>query len=507
MKMSNLIGALAAIAAFFATGAVHAQNGCGTSIESCCVSHDSPGCSNPSCCAYICAIDPYCCATTWDSICANEAIANCPSCTAPATSCTSSNDSCCTAHATPYCSNPTCCGIVCAMDAYCCNNQWDTVCANEAIANCATCGTAAPTSCGNSNDSCCTAHGTPYCSNPGCCAIVCALDPYCCNTQWDGICAGEAIANCATCGTAAPTSCDNSDDSCCVAHPAPFCSNPGCCAIVCALDPYCCSNQWDSICANEASQSCSECLPTLLPLNNECVAATDVGLGNHFFDTTNATDSTNNFPLECSFNGTGIFKDVWFRYVHAGDCVTDVTVSTCDTAAFDTILAVSTGCSGTVIACNDDACDVQSSVTFSAAPGTAYLIRLGGYLGASGAGALVISAAPCPPACGTVTNDCCLPAATPFCADAACCSAVCAVDPFCCSNHWDSICANEATGLCASCAIPCPWDINGSGSVDGADLGALLGNWGGAGTGDFDGNGIVNGADLGQLLGHWGNCP
>ncbi|MBL9147741.1 MAG: hypothetical protein JNM94_03525 [Phycisphaerae bacterium] len=52
----------------------------------------------------------------------------------------------------------------------------------------------------------------------------------------------------------------------------------------------------------------------------------------------------------------------------------------------------------------------------------------------------------------------------------------------------------------------CPADLDNSGTIDGADLGLLLGNWGGSGTGDIDGNGSVDGADLGQLLGAWGAC-
>ncbi|HMN96719.1 MAG TPA: lamin tail domain-containing protein [Phycisphaerales bacterium] len=56
----------------------------------------------------------------------------------------------------------------------------------------------------------------------------------------------------------------------------------------------------------------------------------------------------------------------------------------------------------------------------------------------------------------------------------------------------------------ASCDRPGdPADLNGDGIVDGADLGILLGNWGGAGLGDLDGNGIIDGADLGLLLGSW----
>jgi hypothetical protein len=49
-----------------------------------------------------------------------------------------------------------------------------------------------------------------------------------------------------------------------------------------------------------------------------------------------------------------------------------------------------------------------------------------------------------------------------------------------------------------------PADLTCDGTVDGADLGTLLGAWGSSGPGDLDGNGIVDGADLGLLLGAWG---
>ena len=55
----------------------------------------------------------------------------------------------------------------------------------------------------------------------------------------------------------------------------------------------------------------------------------------------------------------------------------------------------------------------------------------------------------------------------------------------------------------------CPGDIYRNGRVDGADLGALLSEWGPVTPlthSDLDGNGQVNGADLGILLAHWGPC-
>jgi hypothetical protein len=48
-----------------------------------------------------------------------------------------------------------------------------------------------------------------------------------------------------------------------------------------------------------------------------------------------------------------------------------------------------------------------------------------------------------------------------------------------------------------------PADLDGDGTVSGADLAVLLGQWGGPGTADFDDNGTVDGADLAVLLGAW----
>ena len=57
----------------------------------------------------------------------------------------------------------------------------------------------------------------------------------------------------------------------------------------------------------------------------------------------------------------------------------------------------------------------------------------------------------------------------------------------------------------------CTGDVNGDGTVDAADLGALLALWGTNGNSspraDANQDGIVDAADLGLLLGYWGDCP
>ncbi len=43
----------------------------------CCVAHEGPGCLVPEIEACVCALDAFCCNNTWDAICANEAVDDC----------------------------------------------------------------------------------------------------------------------------------------------------------------------------------------------------------------------------------------------------------------------------------------------------------------------------------------------------------------------------------------------------------------------------------------------
>lgn len=68
---------------------------------------------------------------------------------------------------------------------------------------------------------------------------------------------------------------------------------------------------------------------------------------------------------------------------------------------------------------------------------------------------------------------------------------------------------NGVIDSCESLLVPCDPDFDGSGVVNGADLGVLLGAWGPVSAGaavDLNSDGVVNGADLGTLLGAWGPC-
>ena len=92
--------------------------------------------------------------------------------------------------------------------------------------------------------------------------------------------------------------------------------------------------------------------------------------------------------------------------------------------------------------CNDDLCDVQSIVSFEAAAGQSYLMRLGtfpGETGGTGAVSITCGLGVCPSAGAcTAGHD------TPGCDDETCCNAVCDLDAFCCDTEWDQVCANAA---------------------------------------------------------------
>ncbi|MCP4496681.1 MAG: hypothetical protein GY825_07865, partial [Phycisphaeraceae bacterium] len=51
---------------------------------------------------------------------------------------------------------------------------------------------------------CCDANGNTSCSDPGCTAAVCQVDPICCEFGWDSVCASIAEVECNGCEGDAP---------------------------------------------------------------------------------------------------------------------------------------------------------------------------------------------------------------------------------------------------------------------------------------------------------------
>lgn len=394
-------------------------------------------------------------------------------------------------------------------------------------------------SCGNPKaGDCCSANGTPACSDEVCCEAVCAADAFCCDTQWDQICADSATFVCAACGAGGckfgagaefeieqcgedlnggcnsatgfdsqPISVGSSvggtfwadgnirdtdwyllDLSEATEVQLTISSNIPCFA---AMVDTACSSIIGDITTGNCGGTTFVCVPpgqyfivalpstfngfpcgfkfgneyllevggipcdAAAPPNDNCADATPAIVGNNPFDNTFA--GTEWPEPSCGFGGTAFTKDVFFTFTP--ETSANYTLETCSgPAPFDTGIEVWLGCpieGGTLIGCNDDGTGCAafaSSLVTSLDAGTTYVIRVGGWGGASGATDLVISEGGEETGCGAPSaGDCCAANTAPYCNDATCCNQICAADPFCCNTQWDQICANAAVAGCDAC--------------------------------------------------------
>ncbi len=516
---------------------------CGANAsQSCFIPHTTPACDDAACCNLVCALDSFCCDVRWDEACAVFAQLNCDAggggeCGDPGAG------SCFEPHETPACSDLSCCEGVCQLDPTCCSINWDSLCASIALQLCASsCQPICPSgsileleTCGTSlNDPCYFPSAKPQiqtlpCGVSGCgtlkvgpgnppdidvwqvnlvdgdgdgvvavqivlsaapqafaCLVsasgcppldsavtsvdtqICieALSPIACVTPgtyrlviapgaWPTVSNTSIPCGdnngyvvkllCADVGCEPP--CGPDSGPCYYAHKTVGCNDVDCCQTVCVVDPSCCDTQWDSACAAEAIDLCAT-----PPSNDNCVGATVIATGSTPFETFGATDGA----LGTACLAKVALRDVWFAYQPAKSGQT--TAATCGSAiTFDSAIAVYGGTCGALqlIACNDDgsgAClpSTASKVTWTAQCGTTYFIRVGG-----GDGDAVLS-------------------------------------------------LSVAGGT--DCPQPCPEDLSGNGTVGPEDLATLLGAWGGTGAADLSGNGSVGPEDLALLLGAWGPC-
>jgi hypothetical protein len=110
-----------------------------------------------------------------------------------------------------------------------------------------------------------------FCDNEDCCTTVCAIDPFCCEEDasnlpphtpftpphWDSICVYLAATECQPPLPPPPPACP-STGSCFAGHANNGCNDTGCCIAICNIEPFCCSTEWDAICADLASQYCPD---------------------------------------------------------------------------------------------------------------------------------------------------------------------------------------------------------------------------------------------------------
>ena len=148
------------------------------------------------------------------------------------------------------CQGDPCEGVDCNDGDPCTNDSCvNGNCVNEQIPGCGEEGCGDPAS-----GSCDTPNGSPYCNDAECCQAVCASDPYCCNTEWDSVCASATASLCGGGGGGKTDSCGDPDSgSCQTANGTPYCNDQSCCEAVCVQDPFCCNTEWDQLCAEGAA--------------------------------------------------------------------------------------------------------------------------------------------------------------------------------------------------------------------------------------------------------------
>ncbi|MBI3176740.1 MAG: M4 family metallopeptidase, partial [Chloroflexi bacterium] len=142
-------------------------------------------------------------------------------------------------------------------------------------------------------------------------------------------------------------------------------------------------NNIEQACQAVAITPATTCL--VPPSNDNCANAQTIVAGTTYTGTN--ANSTTDGPSECG----AAAADIWFNYTPTVNGVH--TISTCG-SNFDTVVAVYSGaCAAlTSIACNDDFCSYQSTITPTLNAGTLYKVKVAGFSGGTGDFSLLITA-------------------------------------------------------------------------------------------------------------------
>lgn len=117
------------------SGSTAASGETGGPGEACCVATQDAGCGDLLCEASVCDIDPFCCDVRWDAVCVLAAGQACDGCD-PVGDAGGGMDppgeDCCEVHEPPGCDDQDCEDAVCAVDGFCCDTTWDASCVDHA---------------------------------------------------------------------------------------------------------------------------------------------------------------------------------------------------------------------------------------------------------------------------------------------------------------------------------------------------------------------------------------
>ena len=184
----------------------------------------------------------------------------------------------------------------------------------------------------------------------------------------------------------APSCGDPGTGDCCVANGTPFCEDAECCTLICAADAFCCDVEWDQVCANAAVNQCAGC-GVEPPANDECANAISIPVGTTEFSTQGASGTT---VACVKFGNGNIYNDIWFTHTATGDgeIVISLCGASYDSkiAVFDACDGNLIACNDDADAPSDCTGTLQSEVRFTPTCGTTYYISVGAF-GQAGFGA------------------------------------------------------------------------------------------------------------------------
>ncbi|MBL9118999.1 MAG: hypothetical protein JNL80_03690 [Phycisphaerae bacterium] len=283
----------------------------------------------------------------------------------------------------------------------------------------------------------------------------------------------------ATCG---------SGGSCFSTH-GPGCDDETCCNQVCTIDTFCCNNSWDSICVNEANQYCTAQLVSTGIVNPATrsryflVSKTSwlsaerlaLSMGGNLVSLETAAE---NEWTRANFTTFAEVTSAWIglhdqRYENAFEW-TDLTPTEYtnwnrgepnnannedfgmmifngaaegkwndSTSTFLTHAIIEVPCAGDLDGTGStNGSDLAVLLGAWGQPGTIADLNHDATVDAADLAILLGSWGPCP------SSNACFAHLTVGSDQPGCSACVCELDPFCCNNQWDSICAGEAANQC-----------------------------------------------------------
>ncbi len=204
--------------------------GCDSGGGDCCTDNGSPGCDNQLGEDCVCAMDPFCCNVAWDGLCADLFQDQCGgTCGGPDTEvCDDGVDN----------DND---GLVDCQDADC-----------DGDPNCV--GPGFEFNCGNGLDD--DLDGAVDCDDFDCFFDPLCLAPgqEDCEDGVDND--GDGDVDCDDADCTFEAACDAGDGECCIDNGSPGCEDEAGEDCVCAADPFCCNVEWDALCADVYVDTC-----------------------------------------------------------------------------------------------------------------------------------------------------------------------------------------------------------------------------------------------------------